>query len=165
MAWHFPKGQSEQGDRILLWWRSKHHRRNFRSWQKLFATTIFAQDFVAQGGIGSTIDENPFKDWTFIVIPYASGDFHTGTGEYHYTQDGTDKTVYHNGYNNYSAFIDEIKAYVGEPDTLLVTGFSAGGFATSLLADDVIGHFPTAKMSQYALIARSFCMMAGMIPL
>ena len=110
-----------------------------------FATTVFGQDFVAQGGIGSTVDENPFKDWTLIVVPYASGDFHTGTGEYHYTQDGKDKTVYHNGYNNYSAFIDEIKAYVGEPDTLLVTGFSAGGFATSLLADDVIGRFPTAK--------------------
>ena len=110
-----------------------------------FATTMLAQDFVAQGGIGSTVDENPFKDWTFIVVPYASGDFHTGTGEYHYTKNGKDKTVYHNGYNNYSAFIDEIKAYVGEPDTLLVTGFSAGGFATSLLADDVIGRFPTAE--------------------
>ena len=30
-----------------------------------------------------------------------------------------------------------ICSYGGEPDTLLVTGFSAGGFATSLLADDV----------------------------
>ena len=35
--------------------------------------------------------------------------------------------------------------YVGEPDTLLVTGFSAGGFATSLLADDVISRFPSAQ--------------------
>ena len=110
-----------------------------------FATTMTGQDFVAQGGIGSMADENPFRDWTFIVIPYASGDFHTGTGEYHYTQNGKDKVVYHNGYNNYSAFIEEIKEYVGEPDTLLVTGFSAGGFATSLLADDVIGRFPTAR--------------------
>lgn len=110
-----------------------------------FATTMAAQDFVAQGGIGSMADENPFRDWTFIVIPYASGDFHTGTGEYHYTQNGKDKVVYHNGYNNYSAFIEEIKEYVGEPDTLLVTGFSAGGFATSLLADDVIDRFPTVR--------------------
>ena len=110
-----------------------------------FATTMTGQDFVAQGGIGSMADENPFKDWTFIVIPYASGDFHTGTGEYHYTQNGKDKVVYHNGYNNYAAFIEEIKEYVGEPDTLLVTGFSAGGFATSLLADDVIDRFPTAR--------------------
>ncbi len=46
--------------------------------KNFFATTVFGQDFVAQGGIGSTVDENPFKDWTFIVVPYASGDFHTG---------------------------------------------------------------------------------------
>ena len=72
---------------------------------EFFATTMMGQDFVAQGGIGSTVDENPFKDWTFIVIPYASGDFHAGTGEYHYIENGNDKTVYHNGYNNYSTYI------------------------------------------------------------
>ena len=41
--------------------------------------------------------------------------------------------------------MDAAKPYVGEPDTLLVTGFSAGGFATSLLADDVIDRFPSAQ--------------------
>ena len=112
---------------------------------EFFATTASVQDFVASGGIGSDAEENPFKDWTFLVLPYASGDFHSGTGEYHYTDDGKEKIVYHNGYNNYSAFVDAAKPYVGEPDTLLVTGFSAGGFATSLLADDVIDRFPSAK--------------------
>lgn len=112
---------------------------------EFFATTAAAQDFVAQGGIGSTAEENPFKDWSFLVVPYASGDFHAGTGEYHYTKVGKDITVYHNGYNNYSAFVDKAKAYIGEPDTLVVTGFSAGGFATSLLADDVIDRFPAAE--------------------
>ena len=107
--------------------------------KEFYATTMLAQDFVAQGGIGSSADNNPFKDWSFIVIPYATGDFHAGTGIY----EGK-KRVYHTGYNNYSAFIEKIKPYVGEPDTLLVTGFSAGGFATSLLADDVIDRFPSA---------------------
>ena len=107
--------------------------------KEFYATTMLAQDFVAQGGIGSSADDNPFKDWSFIVIPYATGDFHAGTGIY----EGK-KKVYHTGYNNYSAFIEKIKPYVGEPDTLLVTGFSAGGFATSLLADDVIDRFPSA---------------------
>ena len=107
--------------------------------KEFYATTMLAQDFVAQGGIGSNDDHNPFKDWSFIVIPYATGDFHAGTGIY----EGK-KKVYHTGYNNYSAFIEKIKPYVGEPDTLLVTGFSAGGFATSLLADDVIDRFPSA---------------------
>ena len=107
--------------------------------KEFYATTMLAQDFVAQGGIGSSAEDNPFKDWSFIVIPYATGDFHAGTGIY----EGK-KKVYHTGYNNYSAFIEKIKPYVGEPDTLLVTGFSAGGFATSLLADDVIDRFPSA---------------------
>jgi hypothetical protein len=98
------------------------------------------QDFVAQGGIGSNAENNPFKDWSFLVIPYATGDFHSGTGVYR-----GKKTVYHTGYSNYAAFVEQIKPYVGEPDTLLVTGFSAGGFATPLLADDVIDRFPSAK--------------------
>ena len=107
---------------------------------QFFATNTTAQDFVAVGGIGSNAEDNPFKDWSFIVIPYATGDFHSGTGVY----EGK-KTVYHTGYSNYAAFVEQIKPYVGEPDTLLVTGFSAGGFATSLLADDVIDRFPSAK--------------------
>ena len=107
---------------------------------KFYATNIMAQDFVAQGGISSNSENNPFKDWSFIVIPYATGDFHAGTGVY----EGK-KTVYHTGYTNYSAYVEQVKQYLGEPDTLLVTGFSAGGFATSLLADDVIDRFPSAE--------------------
>ena len=107
---------------------------------KFYATNMTGQDFVAEGGIGSNAENNPFKNWSFLVIPYATGDFHSGTGVY----DGK-KTVYHTGYSNYAAFVEQMKPYVGEPDTLLVTGFSAGGFATSLLADDVIERFPSAK--------------------
>ena len=108
--------------------------------KEFYATNMTAQDFVAQGGIGSTAEDNPFKDWSFIVIPYATGDFHAGTGTY----EGK-KTVYHTGYSNYSAYVEQVRQYIGEPDTLLVTGFSAGGFATSLLADDVIDRFPSTE--------------------
>jgi len=111
---------------------------------EFFATKASIQDFVALGGISSDSEENPFRDWTFLVLPYATGDFHSGTGEYHYLKNNVEKTVYHTGYDNYSSFIEKARQYVGEPDTLLVTGFSAGGFATSLLADDVIGRFPSA---------------------
>ena len=107
---------------------------------QFYATNMTGQDFVAQGGIGSSAENNPFKDWSFLVIPYATGDFHSGTGTY----EGK-KTVCHTGYSNYAAFVEQIKPYVGEPDTLLVTGFSAGGFGASLLADDVIDRFPSAK--------------------
>ena len=111
---------------------------------EFFATKASIQDFVALGGISSDNENNPFRDWTFLVLPYATGDFHSGTGEYHYLKNNVEQTVYHTGYDNYSSFIEKARQYVGEPDTLLVTGFSAGGFATSLLADDVIGRFPSA---------------------
>lgn len=111
---------------------------------EFFATKASIQDFVALGGISSNNENNPFRDWTFLVLPYATGDFHSGTGEYHYLKNNVEQTVYHTGYDNYSSFIEKARQYVGEPDTLLVTGFSAGGFATSLLADDVIGRFPSA---------------------
>ena len=106
--------------------------------KNFYATNMTGQDFVVQGGIGSDAEENPFRNWSFIVIPYATGDFHAGMGVYE-----GNKTVYHTGYSNYSAYVEQVKQYVEEPDTLLVTGFSAGGFATSLLADDVIDRFPS----------------------
>lgn len=116
-----------------------------RGGKEFYAEDMTGQDFVSTWGIGSNDAANPFKDWSFLVIPYASGDFHSGTGEYRYTEGGKEKVIYHQGYTNYSAFIEKTKQYIGNPDTLLVTGFSAGGFATSLLADDVIDRFPTAE--------------------
>ena len=78
--------------------------------KEFYATNMMAQDFVALGGIGSDAEENPFKDWTKIVVPYASGDFHTGTGEYHYKDsNGKEKIIYHNGYNNYTLLMNEVK--------------------------------------------------------
>lgn len=112
--------------------------------KEFYAVDMTAQDFVAQGGIGSNADENPFKDWNFVIIPYATGDFHTGTREFKYTENGKEKTIYHQGYKNYSLLMKSVLEYVKESNTLLVTGFSAGGFATSLLADDVINYFPKA---------------------
>ena len=115
-----------------------------RGGKEFYAEDMTGQDYVATWGIGSDDEANPFKDWSFLVIPYASGDFHSGTGEYRYTEGGQEKVIYHQGYTNYSSFIEEAKQYIGNPDTLFVTGFSAGGFATSLLADDVIDRFPSA---------------------
>lgn len=101
------------------------------------------------GGIASSVKGSTFENWTIIMFPYATGDFHAGTGEFKYKdKDGKEKTLYHNGYNNYTLAMKEImeRAEIDNPDTVLVTGYSAGGFASSLLADDVFtNYFPSAK--------------------
>lgn len=101
------------------------------------------------GGIASGVKGSPFENWTIIMFPYATGDFHAGTGEFKYKdKDGKEKILYHNGYNNYTLAMKEImeRTEIDNPDTVLVTGYSAGGFASSLLADDVFtNYFPSAK--------------------
>lgn len=100
------------------------------------------------GGIASDVEGSPFENWTLILFPYATGDFHAGTGEFHYIDtDGKEKILYHNGYNNYTLAMKEImeKAGIENADTVLVTGYSAGGFAAALLSDDIYAnYFPNA---------------------
>ena len=100
------------------------------------------------GGLASDVEGSPFQNWTMILFPYATGDFHCGTGEFHYTDtDGKEKILYHNGYTNYTLAMQKIMelADIGDADTVVVTGYSAGGFATALLSDDIYtNYFPNA---------------------
>ncbi len=98
-------------------------------------------------GITSTQGDNPFRDWSVIIIPYTTGDFHIGTGEYEYTDmDGAESVLYHHGYLNYQAIMDEAVAYTGSsPEELIIAGWSAGGYGAVLLADDLLeNYFPQA---------------------
>ena len=98
-------------------------------------------------GLGSSGWSNPFRDWTIVVIPYATGDFHIGTADYEYsTPDGGPYVLYHHGYTNYRAIMDEARPYLPEdPEQLLIAGYSAGGFGASFLAGDLVeNYFPDA---------------------
>ena len=101
------------------------------------------------GGLASDIEGSPFENWSIILFPYATGDFHVGSGEFRYTDtDGKEKILYHNGYVNYTETMKKVIALAGvsTPDTVLVTGYSAGGFAAALLSDDVFtNYFPDAQ--------------------
>ena len=119
-----------------------------------YNTRLVQPDYLANvtmnmGGLASDIEGSPFKDWTLILFPYATGDFHAGTAEFHYIDtDGKEKILHHNGYNNYTETMKIIieKAGIENPDKVVVTGYSAGGFATALLSDDIFtNYFPNAN--------------------
>lgn len=87
-------------------------------------------------------ENNPFKDWSVVVIQYASGDFHTGTNDFEYEDEEMGKGICrHRGYLNYRAMVEKMKELVPNPEQVMVTGYSAGGFGTALLTDDMIGLF------------------------
>ncbi|MDO5400934.1 MAG: pectin acetylesterase-family hydrolase [Eubacteriales bacterium] len=112
-----------------------------------FYTPNVTNDGLEIMGFGNPSEENPFRDWTMLVLPYSTADFHCGTGDYPYTsKDGTQKVLYHHGYTNMALFMEKAMQYVDEPDTVLITGFSAGSFGTSLLANDILtDYFPNAQ--------------------
>lgn len=101
-------------------------------------------DLVTAHGVGSRKKSNPFRDWNMVSLSYNTGDFHVGTADYPYTAlDGDERVLHHHGYVNYRAVMREAMKLVGDtPDQILVTGFSAGGFATALLTDDIMSLFP-----------------------
>ena len=115
---------------------------------KMVFPDLLANTTMNMGGLASATEDSPFGNWTMILFPYATGDFHSGTGEFHYTdKDGKEKILYHNGYVNYTAAMKQImeKAGIEDADTVLVTGYSAGGWGAALLADDIYtNYFPQA---------------------
>lgn len=99
-----------------------------------------------KNGIGSDDARNPFRDWSMIVLPYTTADFHAGAGAADYTAiDGSAAVIHHNGYANCMALLDAVDELVGQPEALLITGYSAGGFGAAMLAEDIIEHFPATK--------------------
>ena len=93
-------------------------------------------------GIASNDERNPFHDWTILAIPYSTADFHIGTAEFPYTDsNGEQQILHHNGYNNVRLFLNEAIQYAGSPDTVLVAGWSAGGFGAAFLADQIFTHY------------------------
>ena len=106
-------------------------------------------DLAARIGIHtlSKKESNPFRNWNMLAIPYTTGDFHCGTGDFPYTAlDGSKQVLHHHGYTNYRAALQETMKHIGHnPEQILVTGFSAGGFGTALLTDDVMRTFPNCN--------------------
>lgn len=115
---------------------------------KLVWPDMLANLTMNMGGLAVPANENPFGNWTVIMFPYATGDFHCGAGEFKYTdKDGKEKILYHNGYINFTSAMELImeRAGIDNPEAVVVTGYSAGGWGASLLADDVFSYFPNAQ--------------------
>jgi hypothetical protein len=112
-----------------------------------FYNPAVTNDGLEMMGLGSTDKKNPFRNWTMLVIPYSTADWHCGSGEFEYTDlNGSTKTLYHHGYTNFNFYMQEAMKYIDTPDEVLITGFSGGGFGAALLGNDTItNYFPTVK--------------------
>jgi len=90
--------------------------------------------------------KSPFYGWTMLYVPYATGDFHGGDGDFTYSdQDGREKVFHARGNRNLHLCIDFIKQFCPTPDKLVVLGCSAGGFGTAFVGNDILESFPDCR--------------------
>jgi hypothetical protein len=80
----------------------------------IFYTSLFERDLAS----------NPFADYSYVYVPYCTGDFHSGSAVSSFG-------VHHAGYTNMKAFLTRIVPTFCDADHVVVTGFSAGGFGAT----------------------------------
>ena len=112
-------------------------------WEIIHATLdgIFKQDN----------PDNPFRDWSEVYIPYCTADFDIGAASPSYTlDDGSIFTIQHNGRQNVTEALNWVFNTFQQPDKVLVSGESAGGFATVFWTPTVTQHYTNSDIYQLA---------------
>jgi hypothetical protein len=88
-----------------------------------------------QGIFNQTDPDNPVRDWSFVYVPYCTGDVHAGTRkDGMIAGDGAEQFV---GYSNLDLFLARIVPTFADASQILLVGSSAGGFGVLLDADRV----------------------------
>lgn len=87
--------------------------------------------------------ENPLADYSFVYVPYCTGDVHLGNKETTY---GEGLTVQHRGYPNGLLALDHLAAAYPDAETIVVAGSSAGSVPTPLFAGLAADRLPDAHV-------------------
>jgi hypothetical protein len=112
------------------------------------------QQAVGNAGMaaGSIFDRgdanNPFKDWSYVFIPYCTGDVHAGDNVVMYSDNMgmNTHTYHHTGHKNILAYVPRIAGTWPSPGKLVVSGSSAGGYGSQFNYDTFRKYYPTGKV-------------------
>lgn len=93
-------------------------------------------------------DKNPLKDYTFVFIPYCTGDVHSGTKDNGIAL-GVADTQHYVGSFNFIKSMDFIKPYFDytKVEEVVLFGLSAGGYGVYVNFLEVTKRFPNAKIT------------------
>lgn len=72
--------------------------------------------------------DNPFRDASFVYVPYCTGDLHGGTRQHTYSALGQTRFGHHVGALNVAAFLSRLVPTFSQARRVWLTGASAGGF-------------------------------------
>jgi hypothetical protein len=85
---------------------------------------------LAGGFFDRTSATNPFKDYSFVYVPYCTGDIHAGASVGPFADDPS-QTGHFVGFNNLTLDLDRIVPTFPSADRVYLAGSSAGGFGAA----------------------------------
>lgn len=94
------------------------------------------------GIIDYTNENNPFRNWNIVYIPYCTGDLGWGAGDKAYSGG----TIRHRGHVNFQFVLKWLKNHFDSPEKILVCGSSAGGFSAPFNFPFIRESFPESEM-------------------
>jgi hypothetical protein len=108
------------------------------------------EDVAAFGGIADVDNpDNPFRDYTQVLISYCTGDLHWGTKTELYPLPGSGAPwpIHHHGFDNLRWALEMVKSYYADevgraPSKVTVAGVSAGGYGVLLALPEVMKRLP-----------------------
>jgi hypothetical protein len=89
---------------------------------------------------------NPFRDASYVFIPYCTGDLHAGSNVVTYDLLGSHMFA-HVGRRNVEAVLPRIRASWPAPARVVIAGSSAGGFGATLNYDLFRRAYPDAQVA------------------
>lgn len=93
--------------------------------------------------------QNPFQGHTMLFIPYCTGDVHAGSQINSYTPaNGEPFDIFHYGHTNASTALNWAYANVEHPESIFVTGCSAGAIGSILHTPHIIEQYPDSIVTQ-----------------
>ncbi len=90
-----------------------------------------------------SVPGNPYKDFTFVFVPYCTGDVHSGDTVQTYIP--STQEWQHNGRVNVANAFQHLGAELEAPAKVVVSGASAGGFGSLLAFTKAKATWPSAK--------------------
>ncbi len=111
--------------------------------QNFAADIADVTEIAAPGGFfDRTAADNPFKDWSYVYVPYCTGDVHAGDAVVQYGS----HTAHHVGYTNLAAYLARLVPTFAGADRIVLAGSSAGGYGALLNWGQTQAAFGSARV-------------------
>ncbi len=100
--------------------------------------------------------DNPFREYTYVFVPYCTGDVHAGSMSEPYDYDpdpDAEFEVVHRGHLNVLAILEDVHSRYPGNVPVVLTGMSAGGFGAIYNYPDFVRRWPRTTLLPDAGIA------------